>query len=339
MRKYDKQMPPNWKPPVPAWSASIQSDCQEVIIGYFGYQIKDDQQATEPTGFLKWFTQLLKIENAPIHTERGRVIDDHGYLNGYFISYWDSETTYKKWRESSGFTEWWNATERVDDDFGYWAELMVVPTERFETLFSSENKAGAAEMFDKFEGPIQEHNYFGGMRDRLKISAVNLLESNIDNLVEQSNVDSIGKRIFLRTPKNLAIIRSAQNLTETKGDELERYNRDVYPHLIKGMDFISKNSEEVGCCSSRFSEELTLDGEPTKKTFGFAYFLTLGHLEKWSKTHPTHLAIFHSFLKMAEELRGDIKIKLWHEVSVLPEGQIFEYINCHPKTGLLPWFK
>ena len=104
------------------------------------------------------------------------------------------------------------------------------------------------------------------------------------------------------------------------------------------MDFIATTPEETGCACSRFSKELTLDGKEINKTFGFAYFLTLGHLEKWSKTHPTHLAIFHSFLEMAQSL-GQIDLKLWHEVSVLPEGQVFEYLNCHPKTGLLPWFK
>ena len=332
-------MPPNWKPPLPAWSAEIKPDCKEVIIGYFGYQVKTDNNNTTPTGFLDWYFNLLKIEHAPIHTERGKVVDDHGYVNGYFISYWNSNEEYEKWKASAAFQDWWNAEERVNDDFGYWAELMVVPTERFETLFSSEDKAGSAKMFNDFKGPIDEHNYFGGMRDRIEMSAVDLLESNIENLVEQSDMETLGKRIHLRTPKNLAIIRSAQNLTHSKEKELEQYNREVYPNLIKGMDFISKNPEEVGCCSSRFSEELTLDGAPTKKTFGFAYFLTLGHLEKWSKTHPTHLAIFHSFLKMAQDLQGAIDIKLWHEVSVLPEGQIFEYINCHPKTGLLPWFK
>ena len=33
------------------------------------------------------------------------------------------------------------------------------------------------------------------------------------------------------------------------------------------------------------------------------------------------------------------ELKLWHEVSITPAaGQVFEYINCHPGTGLLPYF-
>lgn len=329
-------MPPNWEPPVPAWSADIKSDCTEVVICYIGYQV-NNELSKEPVGFHNWHNVLQGIANAPIHVERGSMVDTENYRNDFYISYWDSKEDYEKWRGSVAFSDWWNKDERLNEEFGYWSETMIVPTERFETLFSTEDKAGAAVMFKDFKGPIREHNYFGGMRDRLKVSEVNLLEGNDKELIKQSKIETIGKRIHLKTPKNLAVIRSAQNLTKCKGEELERYMSKVYPHLIKGMEFIATNPKETGCACSRFSEELTLDGRETKKTFGFAYFLTLEHLEKWSKTHPTHLAIFHSFLEMAQSL-GQIDLKLWHEVSVLPEGQVFEYLNCHPKTGLLPWF-
>ncbi|WP_298486907.1 phenylacetaldoxime dehydratase family protein [uncultured Maribacter sp.] len=337
MKKYKKNMPKNWEPPVPGWSADIQSDCSEVVIGYFGYQIKKNENL-QATNFLEWYSKLLKIDNAPIHTERGRVVDNENYVNDFFISYWDSKESYEKWRISSAFLDWWDSPDREKDAYGYWCELMIIPSERFETLFSSEDQAGAAKMFKGFKGPIKEHNYFGGMRDRLEISEVNLLEGNEKNLSKKSNIETLGKRVYLKTPKNLAIIRSAQNLTACSSEELSRYNTEVYPHLLKGMDFIENNPEETGCCSSRFSQELTIEGKETMKTFGFAYFLTLEHLETWSRTHPTHLAIFHSFLNMAQSM-DKVDIKLWHEVSALPEGQIFEYINCHPKTGLLPWFQ
>ena len=330
-------MPSNWEPPVPAWSADIGENCTEVVIVYLGYQV-DKEVSEQPRAFHNWFASIQNIENAPIHVERGKMTDGEGYLNDFYISYWNSKESYEVWRNSSNFGDWWGSEDRLHETFGYWSETMIVPTERFETLFSSETKAGAASMFSEFRGPIQEHNYWGGMRDRIAISEVNLLKGNETQLTKKSEIDSLGKRIHLKTPKNLAIIRSAQNLSDCKSEELQHYNKEVYPYLVKGMDFIANNPEETGCVCSRFSEETTLKGESTKKTFGFAYFLTLEHLETWSHTHPTHLAIFNSFLEMAQSLEGQIDLKLWHEVSVLPEGQVFEYINCHPRTGLLPWF-
>ena len=35
-----------------------------------------------------------------------------------------------------------------------------------------------------------------------------------------------------------------------------------------------------------------------------------------------------------------LDLQLWHEVAVLPhKEQLFEYVNCHPGTGLLPFFE
>jgi aldoxime dehydratase len=113
----------------------------------------------------------------------------------------------------------------------------------------------------------------------------------------------------------------------------------VRPALLEGMNFLRDHPDETGCCDLRFAEETDGNGVPLQKTFGLGYFLTLGHLEKWASTHPTHLTIFSRFVIMVRQHRADLKLKLWHEVSVLPAaGQVFEYINCHPGTGLLPYF-
>lgn len=143
----------------------------------------------------------------------------------------------------------------------------------------------------------------------------------------------------MKVPENLAIIRSGQDWTDCGGEELAQYNESVRPALVAGMNFLRDHADETGCCDLRFAEETSRDGSPMKKTFGLGYFLTLGHLEKWASTHPTHLAIFSKFLTMARVHGTNLKLKLWHEVSVLPAAnQIFEYVNCHPETGLLPYF-
>jgi aldoxime dehydratase len=141
-------------------------------------------------------------------------------------------------------------------------------------------------------------------------------------------------------PENLAVIRSGQDWTNCHGSELAQFTESVQPALLEGMNFLRDHPDETGCCELRFAEETADNGSPLEKTFGLGYFLTLGHLEKWASTHPTHLAIFAKFLTMVREYGKDLKLKLWHEVSVLPSaGQVFEYLNCHPDTGLLPYFR
>jgi aldoxime dehydratase len=41
-------------------------------------------------------------------------------------------------------------------------------------------------------------------------------------------------------------------------------------------------------------------------------------------------------MRIVQELQGQLKLSLYHEVSVLKaEDQYYEYINCHPGTGML----
>ncbi len=104
------------------------------------------------------------------------------------------------------------------------------------------------------------------------------------------------------------------------------------------MDYLRDHPRETGCFSCRFMHELEPDGSSSQRTFALAHFVSLGHLERWAASHPTHLAIFNEFLAMATELGPAMRLRLWHEVYVLPRGAgRFEYANCHPGTGLLPF--
>ncbi|WP_409035782.1 phenylacetaldoxime dehydratase family protein [Pseudomonas corrugata] len=72
------------------------------------------------------------------------------------------------------------------------------------------------------------------------------------------------------------------------------------------------------------------------KKLGLAHFDELAHLEDWAKTHSTHLAIFGGFMRYVRVLDFQVALRLYHEVSVIPaDAQCFEYINCHPGSGLL----
>jgi aldoxime dehydratase len=106
----------------------------------------------------------------------------------------------------------------------------------------------------------------------------------------------------------------------------------------KGMKFLMENPAETGCLACRFIQQLTEDGDADDKTFGMAYFVDMSRLEAWSKSHPTHLAIFGSFMSVAQRLGNAITLRLWHEVAALPtDCTTLEYVNCHRWTGLLPF--
>jgi aldoxime dehydratase len=48
------------------------------------------------------------------------------------------------------------------------------------------------------------------------------------------------------------------------------------------------------------------------------------------------VAIFGGFMRYVQALNFQLQLRVYHEVSVLKtDEQRYEYINCHPRTGLL----
>jgi aldoxime dehydratase len=330
-------LPPDWTPPAPAWAVSFAQQTKPVVMAYFGTQLPArDGKAVAPP-ILKFFTGA----DAPLNFENARFIDRSGRANLITSAYWTDPASYERWRQSSGFESWWNDRARTSDSAGHFREILTIPPDRFETIFSLGIIIGVAKVGGPVVGPIREHSYWGSMRDRILASANDDLRSSYgERLPREGSSATQGRRLRVAVPGNLAVIRSGQDWTAVTGDELAEYNESVRPALVEGMTFLRDNPHETGCCDLRFAEETDNDGAPLMKSFGLGYFLTLGHLEKWASTHPTHLAIFSRFLKMVPKYGADLKLRLWHEVSVLPaSGQDFEYINCHPDTGLLPYFK
>lgn len=332
-----RHMPPDWKPPALAWAADFSGQATPVVMGYFGTQLETRDYGRSLPRMLDFFYR----SDAPYNLEHGRFIDRTGNYNLISSAYWTDPATYDRWKDQSGFEAWWNDPARSSDHQGHFREILTVPPNRFETIFSRDTLVGVAKTGCPVVGPIREHNYWGSMRDRIQASAdEDLLSLHGEHLPRPRSAMTVGRRLRVIVPENLAVIRSGQDWTECAESELAEYDASVRPALVEGMSFLRDHPSETGCCDLRFAEETTRTGAPSKKTFGLGYFLTLGHLEKWAATHPTHLTIFSKFLTMAREYGSSLRLKLWHEVSVLPAtGQVFEYVNCHPETGLLPYFR
>lgn len=331
-----RNMPAGWTPPAPAWAMSFAHQTKPVVMAYFGTQLESRaQERLAPP-----MHQFFDCADAPENIEDARFVDRAGCHNLITAAYWTDPASYESWNQKSGFVSWWSDPARAGDGQGHFREILIVPPDRFETIFSHGIVVGVAKTGSEVVGPIREHNYWGSMRDRILASAENDLRSGYgENLPRQGATSTLGRRLRVKVPENLAVIRSGQDWNNCAGAELAEYEGSVRPALVEGMTFLRDNPDATGCCDLRFAEETDRDGSPLKKTFGLGYFLTLGHLEKWAASHPTHLAIFSRFLTMARQHGADLKLRLWHEVSVLPAaGQVFEYINCHPGTGLLPYF-
>lgn len=250
-------------------------------------------------------------QDAPANVESATYVDRAGFRTLLFSAYWTDPARYEDWQSNSGFGIWWNNPARPQDRCGHFREVLQVGPDRFETIFSRNCLVGVANTGGcPVVGPIREHNYWGSMRDRILVSADNKLRSEYGEQLQRFGAAStLNRRLRVAVPENLAVIRSGQDWTDCTGSELARFEEPAQPALLEGMNFLRDHPDETGCCDLRFTEVTSGAGLPLKKTFGLGYFLTLGHLEKWASTHPTHLAIFSSFSHCGAGIRQGSETK------------------------------
>lgn len=336
-KQIKKQMPEDWEPPFPAHVAKFDDDLGNMVMAYFGVQHKH----TIPVEALQCIEDMTEQKNGPLVVEKAIFTDTADYKNQVYICYWNDQTACNEWMKNSFLTFWDQTASDAFGDCGFWREVLGIPTDYFETLFPNPKAAGIARLADSFSEPVLEHGYWGGMRDRIPASSHDDFSPEQEKeLTIKNSIDTLGKRVKVIAPGNLNLIRSAQDWTQSQGSERELYLKDVHPALLEGMAFLKNNPLETGCCYLRFMTEVSDDNEPLERTFGMGMFLSMSHLEAWSKSHPTHLKIFNSFIEFAQEIGDDMTLNLWHEVSVLPKGSgDYQYLNCHWQTGLIPYFQ
>lgn len=324
----------NYLPPFPAWTTRFDTTSDQFTVVYFGIQSKQliDYEKN------RLVTQYFEGENQPNYWVPAIFVDAQNYHHLVITAYWSIQSSFDEWYTHSSFKEWWQDIDRESESDGYFLEIYYPKITEFETIFSNaKTKEGIAHLSHGMSDEIQEHAYYGSMRDRLPKAQYEELNADQKNTISSMQLTNDSKRVIIKGQHNLSIIRSGQDWEETKDHERTLYLKEVEPILHQGMDFLAKDGRQEGCLSCRYMTVIDLKtGEKLNKTFGLAHFCDLKHLERWAKSHPTHVKIFGSFMKYVKDMNFDIQLKLFHEVMSLPsKSQYFEYISCHPKTGLL----
>jgi aldoxime dehydratase len=327
--------PANWQPPYPAFWPQFGADAS-VVCGYFAIQGDDEHARRE---FAEWIAEAFAADYGPGASERGHFTDSTRLRNDLQVGYWRDPDDYRRWREGETFTRFWNSPLRAAGKAGYWNETLILPSAYFEALFSSAHMAGASRLANRIGCPVDEHAYWGAARDRIPALATNDSTGHSRAPLAAREIASVGRRVRIVPPAHLCMIHTAQNWSACSDAQRKFYLQEVQPTLVQGLTYLTTHAGEIGCAASRYVHELAADGANLERTFGMCYFLTFKHLEDWAREHPTHLEIYGSFMRLAQQFDFDVQLRLWHQVAVLPPGNPpFEYVNCHPRTGLLPYF-
>lgn len=315
-------------PPYPSFVARFRPSVKQVVMAYLGVQFRDRTPAVDAA--LRTLDGGLEGADRPRHHDRARETDAAGFTNLVTIAYWDDTGSFDRWFAAHGRS--WTDGGIAGGGFGTFSEVLRPSVERFETLFSAPDRnEGVAVLADGMSGPVQEHAYWGGMRDRIPLSQTDLMPAR-----GAPRVQADGARRRVLPHENLCLIRSGQDWSDTDDDERRLYLEDVEPVLREGMDFLRDQGVPVGCFANRYMRVVDADGRDTEKSFGMSWWRDLTALERWSESHPTHVAIFGAAMRYLMKLGPAAKLKLYHEVTVAAaHEQFFEYLNCHDGTGML----
>lgn len=336
-RRFPMQKPEGHNPVIQRYSSRVDPDVTQVRVLVFGQQTKSSD-ARHREDFRVTLTEIFESAGTPLHHDLATFTDPESHTNTFAVCYWQDEAAYENWKHH--FDIWWAGKDPKTLDRGYWAESFSVPVEYRETIAFKEYVRGLSACPMSRMEPMDESGYWGAARDRFNASANDRLSPEPGTRLEfNDNRDTIGKRItIVDVPDQLCVIRSGVTWKDCGEEQLHSYRTNLEPKLDAGMDYLRENPEETGCCSLRQVECLDEAGEPAREAYSLGLFLSFRHLEEWAHDHPTHLAIYTRALAERKKYQEDLELRTYHEIYVLNENTSFDYLNCHPKTGLLPYF-
>lgn len=318
----------DYVPPYPAWSARIDPTIERVVMASYGVQWLGPD-ATEAFAYARALHATLDADSGARHIELAHYIDEAGYDTLVVQPYWTDLAAFRRWEQRDDVA----AIEAGASGIGHFREILTPRVDRLETLYSAEDEMeGLGRALSQLSPEVQEHAYWGSARDRFPIAQTDALDPGGELVFTVDSPD----HVKVRGHGNIAIIRSGQDWGPTGGEERRLYLDEIEPVLRTGMDFLRDEGDSCGCYVNRYMRIIDLDGMPNEKSFGWSYWRSLADMELWSEAHPTHIAIFGTFMKMGQALNFDLKLRLWHEIYVVaPDEQHYEYRGCHARTGFL----
>ena len=332
--------PEGHEPRAPRYTLRWEKPVAGMVSDYFAIQ-GNDLTWDDERAFFDRVTAAFAAPDGPGAHEIMRFRDEAGETNAVVVGYWTDPTANGRWFASSELSSWLASDERLSDPaIGYWRETISVPYDRHETIYSAPwYRIGLARLPDSAIVSMTTNGYFGAARDRLPISAIDPLESPLRNQPPVAkDVSSRGRRLRVMTPQNLCALRSGQYWEGAGKEQADDYYESLQPKLMRGMDFLTEHKAETGTLSLRVMTNVGPGGQGRSETSVLAYFLSLEQLEAWAKSHETHLAIYGHAIAANRKFKEKREVVTWHEVFILPAASSFEYINCHARTGVLPFF-
>ena len=330
VRRFPLNQPEGHKAPVPRYSADVKA---KVAVLFLGLQSKAD--TLPDAGLSEFLARIAKDAAAPVYVDQATYTDLQGYLNRVAALYWLDTAQFQTWLESPTVKDW-RARMRGDTSVGLWWEPVVVDAQRMETITFSAFRRGFSGCPAMGLNSTDHTGYWGAARDRIPGAADDLFEATVATSERCPITGATYRKV--QPPKNLCVIRSGVSWEKCEGEQLKDWRERIKPKLDAGMTYLRENPGATGCFSLRQVESISPDGTKIPEAYSLGAFASMKHLETWSKDHPSHLAIYTSALAARKKYQDKLQLNTYNEIFILDaDNPPFEYFNCHPQTGLLPF--
>jgi aldoxime dehydratase len=331
-RTLSRRVHDDYEPPFPMFVGRADKELTQIVMAYLGVQFHEEHRQ-KAIFAMQHMVDSFSLDYGPDHHDMTFHVDNQGFGNFIVVGYWRDPSAYCRWLRLPEIENWWLSDERLSEELGYFREIIAPRAEQFETLYAfKEELPGVGALMNNLSGEIQEHGYWGSVRDRIPASQNDWLQPD-GELRIMAGDPAAGGRVVVQGHDNITLIRSGQDWAEADEQERQLYFNEMLPPLQAGMDFLRDEGHALGCYSNRFVRNVDRDGNLLDIAYDIGFWRSLDRLERWAESHPTHLRIFTTFFRVVTGLQ---KLRLYHEVSVSDARfQTFEYINCHPGTGMM----
>jgi hypothetical protein len=272
--------------------------------------------------------------------ERLHYRDAQGCHCDVFLGGWLDAEGYRAWFATPEVAAWWRALPcAAGSEIGVWREVMTPHKDYFQYGAGVEEVAGFASLGTVV--PSDKFGYWGGYRDRIPASAHDKLLTPLDRTPEPVPRETRGLRLSVIIPDNLCFIREGQGWDRAGPAERAVWTERMESVVDAWIAYLTDHPAETGCLSLRFCREQDVEtGADRARQSQVAFLLSLRHIERAARTAHTHLAVKDTLMGIYKAPPFEPTMHIWVETFILKQDDLeTEYVNCHPATGLLPYFE
>lgn len=322
-------------------SPGREADVKQIVFAQFGVQGPTDKSGQD---FIRMLRQLFSLDHGPRKVERCHHWDAAGCHEDILMAYWMDTNEYRRWLDRPEVTEWWGALP-LNGELGFWREVLSPDADRFGFLGFGLNEHRRVGCIRAVRSkPSEKWGYWGGYRDRFAASKADLFQPESEIVARPaSGKITKGQRIAVQLPKNICFVREGAETTHISNPrEREGWNNRVKPVFDKWIAYLRDNPELSGAICLRDTIEQDLEtGADFEKHNTLIYFTSLRHMERAARTQPSHVALYNTYMGMMTELaEASIipEMMIWAEAHIVSRDSTqIEYVNCHERTGLIPF--